>query len=435
MTIDRRTFLYSAMGVTGAAALARAALAATKPDPHILLRSAWQTVNIGDIGHTPGALRLFEKHLPEARVTLWPSVVDRGVAEMLRARFSKLRILEGAPDAVTGKRPIQVDRQGKPNRKDLREAFEECDLMVHGSSSGVVEEHLVDWRKCTGKPYGLFGVSVWAVDAELSELLSNAAFVFCRDTTSLKLMREKGVSSSVMEFGPDATFAIDLRDEGRATNYLKKHNLREREFICAIPRLRYTPYFKILGRQPTTQETLRHETSEQFNEPDHAKLREVIIQWVRKTGLKVLACPEMIYQVELAKTQLVDPLPDDVKRNVVWRDSFWGVDEAASVYARAHTIVSFEMHSPIIAASVGTPAFYLRQPTDTSKGQMWRDIGLEDWIFEVDDTQGDDVARRLMEVHAGYDAARTKLAKAMAFVADRQNAMSHQVGRVSSSGT
>jgi len=33
--------------------------------PSILVRSFWQTVNIGDIGHTPGLLALLEKHLPE----------------------------------------------------------------------------------------------------------------------------------------------------------------------------------------------------------------------------------------------------------------------------------------------------------------------------------------------------------------------------------
>ncbi len=28
---------------------------------HLLLRSSWQTVNISDIGHTPGMLTLLEK--------------------------------------------------------------------------------------------------------------------------------------------------------------------------------------------------------------------------------------------------------------------------------------------------------------------------------------------------------------------------------------
>jgi hypothetical protein len=31
----------------------------------ILLRSSWQTINIGDIAHTPGVLALLERYLPQ----------------------------------------------------------------------------------------------------------------------------------------------------------------------------------------------------------------------------------------------------------------------------------------------------------------------------------------------------------------------------------
>lgn len=54
--------------------------AANGKPPQILLRLAWQTVNIGDAAHTPGVLK---KHLPGVAVRLWPSNVGGGVAEML----------------------------------------------------------------------------------------------------------------------------------------------------------------------------------------------------------------------------------------------------------------------------------------------------------------------------------------------------------------
>ena len=56
----------------------------------LLLRSSWQTVNIGDIAHTPGVLHLLEKYLPDVEVRLWPSNVDNGVEEMLCKRFPKM---------------------------------------------------------------------------------------------------------------------------------------------------------------------------------------------------------------------------------------------------------------------------------------------------------------------------------------------------------
>ena len=77
------------------------------------MRSSWQTVNIGDIAHTPGVLAIFERHFPDAEVRLRPSNVGNGVEEMLQARFPKVRIVKGD--------------------EDLKTAVDECDFLVHGS--------------------------------------------------------------------------------------------------------------------------------------------------------------------------------------------------------------------------------------------------------------------------------------------------------------
>jgi len=48
--VTRRRFLAA----TGLTALAASVCAQEQRAPRILLRSSWQTVNIGDIAHTPG---------------------------------------------------------------------------------------------------------------------------------------------------------------------------------------------------------------------------------------------------------------------------------------------------------------------------------------------------------------------------------------------
>lgn len=371
------------------------------------------------LANTPGALRLLETYLPDVQVTLWPMNLDLGVKEMLQQAFPRVRIVEG-----------RLDRQGQPTTPELRAALDAADLLLHGSGPSVVAwKDFIAWRRIWRKPYGIYGVTIGETPRELHELLSDAAFVFCRDTISLDVIRRAGVKCPTMEFAPDATFAIPLRNDTRAAAYLRAHGLEPRKFLCALPRLRYTPYYKIHHKQPTPRDLERARVSEQFREVDHAKLRETIVTWVRRTGLPVLACPEMTYQVELAKQVLVDPLPADIRTKVVWRDSYWLPDEAGSVYAQARAVVSFEMHSPIIAAAMGTPAFYLRQPTDTSKGQMWRDIGLARWIFEIDATRGADIAERLLELDRDYPAALARLAEAMQFVARRQRESMAVVGR------
>lgn len=377
--------------------------------PRILLRSSWQTVNIGDIGHTPGMLRALEILWPEAEVTLWPGKVDRGVDKMLLAAFPKLRIAEGG-----------IGGDGKPDSQALRQAFDECDFLLHGSGPSIVaEDHVRAFRDATGKPYGFLGVTVEDMNERLRELLDKASFIYLRDSVSEHFLKKEKIRCPVIAFGPDATFFIHLRDEERALSFLKTHGLEEGKFICAIPRLRYTPYYLIHNTPPTDREKERDKVNETFRDSDLGKLREAMILWARQTGQKILACPEMSYEMELAKKYLIDPLPDDVKPLVVWRETYWRPDEAASVYARAAALASIELHSPIIATANGVPAIYIRQPTDTCKGQMWRDVGLSDWIFEIDEAKGEDIGQALLGIHRDPEGARGKVRQAQSFAMKR----------------
>lgn len=394
--LSRRQFVGGILTSTSLATLARGAAATPQ---RLLLRSSWQTVNIGDIAHTPGMLALLEKHLPEAEVTLWPNALSPEVTDLLKARFKKLRIAVGA--------------------KAQEKALADCDFCLHGSGPGLVgAKQLKQWQ-ATGKPYGFGGVTL--NDDELKnhrELLAGAQFIYCRDTTSLAALKASGITGTQMDFGPDATFQLDLRDDDAAAKFLREHKLEQGKFACFVPRLRYTPYWKERPdpKRWTPEEIAKREKeNDTHRETDHAKLRTAIAMWVRKTGLKALLCPEMTYQVELLKPLLFNRLPDDVKEHVVIKPDYWLTDEAASTYAQAAVVVSMEMHSPIIAIANGTPAIHVRQPTDTRKGQMWRDVGLSDWLFEVDDATGEAIGERLLALHADRDATAATVAKTRKF--------------------
>lgn len=424
MTITRRDFVSAGVALLGSRLWATEQ---RKQAPQILLRPGTaQHGNIGDIAHSPGALRLFEKYFPEAEFTLWPVAISPEAREGLLQQFPRLKIVEGEFDAKRG-----------PITPELRAAWDSADLLLHGSAPGFKGAgYMPAWRSASNKPYGVFGMTDDPVSginlrpeggtlavlrteienlprghmkATTHDLLSGAAFVFCRETLTAEYLRRQGVKTPVLEFGPDATFALNLQDDSRADEYLKRAGLVEGEFICVIPRLRYTPYYRLEGKPATAADRAKDAVNERTMERDHAKFRDLIVAFVRTTGLKVLACPEMSYQVPLAKEALVDPLPNDVKRKVVWRDSYWQPSEAASVYTRAMTVVSFECHSPIIALKNGTPAFYVRQPTDTIKGQMYYDIGVSDWTAEADEITGEGLWERLKRIHADPAAARARV--------------------------
>ncbi|WP_417391715.1 polysaccharide pyruvyl transferase family protein [Gimesia sp.] len=412
----KQTLLQS-MGLAAASQLqlassfAAPAKSAENP-PVILLRSGWQTVNIGDIGHSPGILKLLEVYAPEFEIILWPNNVDRGVEPMLQKRFPKLKIVKG-----------RLNRNGKLDSKELQQAFEKADFFLHGSGPSVVSRReLAFWKQQTGKPYGIYGVTVSEINPDLHELLSGADFIFTRETHSLRNLKEAGVTSPQQDFAPDATFAIDLTDDTKAAAFQQKHQLEPGNYLCAVPRLRYTPYHKIHKSSRWTKEKIEEVESvnRQYQEQDHAKLRAAIIEWVRTSGQKAVVCPEMTYQTEIIHPLVIDPLPADVKSKVVAHDEYWLPDEAGSLYRDAAAVVSMECHSPIIACAFGTPGLYVRQPTDTIKGQMWYDIGLTDWTFEIDEVNQQQIAERVIQIYNNKTQADAKLKEVMQSIQKRQ---------------
>ena len=407
MAISRRTFLINASIVS----LPLTALARAKKTPRILLRSSWQFFNIGDIAHTPGVLALLEKYLPDAEVRLWASPdLSEEVMAMEHRRFPKLQIVKGT-----------IGADGKASNPALQDALDWCEFLLHGSGPSLVAaQDVAAFLQHIRKPYGVYGITHGSFQSRTidKELLNQAKFVYFRDTPSLKLAQSEGVNAPVMGFAPDGAFACDLRNDEKAAAFLRANQLQDGKFLCCIPRLRYTPYWKYRDQPIIAERVARNEA---MAEHDLAPLRAAITAVVRETKHKVLLCPEDMSQMEVGKHWIYDKLPDEVKRRVVWREQFWLTDEALSTYRRSAGMFGLEMHSPIMCIGNGIPAIVGRFAEQTSKGFMWRDIGLGDWLFDFD--QEAEIARYVPAVLAmakNPAAARFKIGNARKFVAQRQ---------------
>jgi hypothetical protein len=396
--MNRRRWLGSAAGLSLAALLS--AGCSRRQRPVILLVSGWQRVNIGDVAHTPGMLQLLSTYLPEAEVVLWPKDLGCEEERLLLRSFPKLRIVRGEPGDLD-----------HPACDAVRKAIAGATLLLHGSGPGAVGLPMIrEWMARTSRPFGFLGVTIGEVGEELKDVLQQARFIFTRETASLDVLRRAGIRDPEMGFAPDATFVLGIQDEASAARYMELHKLEEGRFICVVPRLRYTPYHRIHSYNlwdaakiaQVTADNLRHA------EADHAVLRFAMERWIGATGHPVVLCPEMGYQTELYEPYLYNPLPDSLKPKVLMHP-YWLPDAAASLYRKAFAVLSMECHSPIIALANGRPAFYLRQPSDTIKGQMYYDLGLGDWVFEMDDTKGEAVADRLFEVYNAPARAETVL--------------------------
>jgi hypothetical protein len=377
----------------------------------ILLRSSWQVENIGDIGHTPGVITLLEKYYPQVEVRLWPVDIGKGVGDILAKRFPKLKI-------------ITADG-------DVKKAFEECSFMLHGSGPSLVRgKDLAAWSQQTGKPYGIYGITFpgvygfpddrWKFREEDISILTNAKFALFRDSVSLEFAKSKGAKSPIMEFCPDGAFAVDLKDDAKAIAFLKEHNLKDGEFVCVIPQLRFTPWWE-LPRKNQKINQAKQARNDEMKEHDNAPVREAIIAVVRQTKHKVLIVPENETQMKIGREMLYDPLPDDVKQKVVLRTEYWLTDEAISTYVRSAGLFGIEMHSPIMCLGNGIPAIVCRFEEQTSKGAMWRDIGLGEWLIDLDKQEDiDRLVPTVLDMLNHTKKTKSSVNKALGFVHKRQ---------------
>lgn len=407
--ITRRTFLKTTGLVLGTGALPASANV-LKAQKTVLLQCGWAVKNIGDIGHTPGTLRFLEQYLPAARVILWAINTNQQVDSMLMKRFPKLEIVKGSLSQKDGV---------------VQEAIKRSDFFLRGPGMGQSTDFMTYCNKI-GKPWGLQGQSYFpdmvtgpGAEGRIA-LLNTAAFIYCRDSKTLKTLQDAGVRPPVLEFAPDGCFGIDVRDEEKALARLAKHGLEEKKFITMQLRTHSPSSPGVDDTRPQKLNPL-HPTPENIaDDTRRAKVyQNVIAKWVKETGGKVVIAPEVNKEMEYNKKFVYDPLPDDLKRHVVNFDEFWNVDEACSFYARAHTVICHEPHTPIMALAVGTPMMHTFSEFHSPKCWMFKDIGLEEWAPEFDRTSAETMFEILMEIHRNYPSAQTKVERAMAFVEKR----------------
>ncbi|GAA4470853.1 polysaccharide pyruvyl transferase family protein [Nibrella saemangeumensis] len=427
--MNRRDFLTQTSLATGGVLLLKtpgtAAPVAKAATRTILLRSSWNDHNIGDQGHTPGTLRLLERYIPEAEILLWHEEPRPETEKIITRHFPKVKIVRGS--FYDGDKPFEGE---------LKDAFDRASMYI--VNSGMVFNYGLfgyDWANTMarltpfyycldrGTPFGLYGQSfdrfAHPSMPVFRDVFSRAAFIYTRDDESRKFLKENNFKPRVLEFGPDGCFGIDVRDEERGRAYLKKSGLDDQKFLVVVIRTNTKHIYDKSGGSVLNPAQATPEQQEQDRQR-LGKVRELITTWVRQTGMKVLLAPEVSKEVAQAKTGVYDQLPADIQSKVVWRDTFWNADEAMSVYARAHSMFGIEPHSLIMGLALGVPVVHARPLAHGLKGWMFRDIGLPEWLFEIDQTPASAMSDELMKIHQNYPLAKEKVRKAMAFVADRQ---------------
>jgi len=393
--------------------------------PRILIHSGWNRYNFGDVAHTPGLLRLLQKHIPEADVRLWMSSYPEWLAAYVGARFPQVECIQGRLGGAHGPADGQIDA-----------AYTWADLFIFNSGpifnyghelAPGVPPKMDGWRgfnwgatmepvakllyaKARGIPCGLFAQSFIhfapPADVVMPILLSQADFIYTRETDSLRYLQQLGVQAGEMGFAPDAAWACDLRDDETVLPWLEKHGLEDEQFLVVTTRI---------APAGMSEEEDRMRQVEFF--------RHVIPAWVEETELKVVLVPETVGSIELNRQYIYEPLPAAIRQRVVLDDAlwtpaekFWTPDQALSVLSRARAYLNVDHHGALLALAAGVPCVHPRQRQAGRKAWIYNDLGLEDWLFEVGPDCAEPVRAALLKIHAQHEAAKERAQQAAAKV-------------------
>ena len=324
--------------------------------------------NIGTAAHAPGTLAVLQKYLgPGIRITVWADApLSEPLAKMMRRHFPGVDIVTGRLDGSES--------------AELKQAAEEADLFLVSSGStiaGSVRRSLDEFQQRTGKPAGAYAIGC---KPDALPWIDRLAFAWFRDPVSAGTAAARSVCP-VQGWAPDAVFDFDCADEEGAAAFLAEHDLEPGGFICCIPGQRHTPrwhYFDVPARPDLDA------VNAQWEEHDNAPLLPIIRNAAERFGLKVLICAEQVSELPLIRRLVYDRLPPEIRTRCVPQDRLWPPDLALGVYRASRGIFGVEMHSQVMAAGSGIPAVLLRHPQFGTKSEMWKTIGLADWLIDAE---------------------------------------------------
>jgi polysaccharide pyruvyl transferase WcaK-like protein len=228
-----------------------------------------------------------------------------------------------------------------------------------------------------GIPYGVNAQSFEALDWPASlvfrPLFRDARFVYCRDPDSLEYLRQQDLLCPRTGWRPDTTFFFNGFDDTWADEFMKKHGLEKGRFI--------TVTIRSAGQKGPLAGTMTAEREEAIM----ARIRKFIEDWVSRTGQPVVLAPEVKTEIEAAHRNIFTKLSPATQKKCVEMEKFWTTEQAYSLYQRAQIVVSMEMHSVIMALSLGTPVLMPQFSENGRKVWMLEELGLRDWIFDIDE--------------------------------------------------
>lgn len=422
---------------------------AAEPAPsgqrHLLITFPWSTKNIGDIAITPGLLSLIQethpgmpaviitsreastsnyrelrdylpRYLPGCKtigypfkLTLDPKLRESESGSAWRAFYQRwgasqmrgfengtlsARVAARVADDILNRLPKEMLQELQRTNPEAARAFTDAGFVLFTSGTtlnfgrmGVRELRGFTLRyamplliaRAHGIPYGInaqsFDALEWPASLFFRPLFRDARFVYCRDPDSLEYLRQQDLLCPRSGWRPDTTFFFNGFDDAWADQFMRRHALEKDRFIT------------VTIRSANQKGPLAGTMTAEREEAIMSRMRRFIEDWTERTGLPVVLAPEVESEVEAAHHSIFAKLSPAAQKKCVELEKFWTTEQAYSLYRRAQTVVSMEMHSVIMALSLGTPVLMPQFSENGRKVWMLEELGLRDWIFDIDEPE------------------------------------------------
>lgn len=274
---------------------------------HLLIAYTWSAGNIGDIGITPGILRLVSQQKPNLPVELLAMqpedhphyqqvkhyyskhaqvrqvhpnchLIKSNAWQKFTARWGENKIYsfqtgsisafeaEAMAEDLLEKLPRELFQELVECHPELVRSMKEAGFLLYNSGmtlnfgragmrnlqTAIRMAMPMLLARVLDVPYGInaqsFEAIEWPMDLVHRPLFEDACFVYCRDSDSAKYLQHRGISNLNSGFRPDSTFFFQNFDKVWAKEYMQSNGLEDKQFISVILRL---PDRDRDGRDPT----------------------------------------------------------------------------------------------------------------------------------------------------------------------------------------
>ncbi len=395
-----------------------------------MLHYAWGHASTGDMAIAPGMIALIKKVLPTAKISLLTlHAGDRYVQTQryLQSHFPDVQVYPDffapmIPEKDPAQRwwrfmnvalnPAEALALVGPEHREGARAWRDADLRLYTPSMQLTyhpkggPQGLRFWLPVVvaqrlGLSYSLWAQSFGEIAPPgmemLKQFLDDALMVTTRDTVSLDVLREAGVSQPAVAFSPDTTLYFDRRDDAWAASFLAECGLAPGEFLLVLPRT-----YGFWGAIPS-EESLSFRMG---------KVAHAIESWVRVTGKQVLIGYELPREKERTATYLWPLLSESAKSKSRFFQGEWTAEAALSVYASARAILSMERYAVLFALTAGVPVLH---PTTRELGfrlEALDHVGLADWHVDIDTVSAEGLASALIHMDVEQASASKRAVEA-----------------------